>query len=36
MPYIGGGCAEVFVPGRIARIIERQDGKQEYGVEYVR
>jgi len=36
VPYIGGGCAEVFVPGRIARIIERKDGKQEYGIEYVR
>lgn len=36
VPYIGGGAAEVFVPGRIARIIERQDGKLEYGIEYVR
>ena len=36
VPYIGGGAAEVFVPGRIARIIERKDGKQEYGIEYVR
>lgn len=36
VPYIGGGAAEVFVPGRIARIIERRDGKHEYGIEYVR
>ncbi len=36
VPYIGGGAAEVFVPGRIARIIERSDGKREYGIEYVR
>jgi hypothetical protein len=36
VPYIGGGAAEVFVPGRIARAVERGDGKQEYGVEYVR
>ena len=36
VPYIGGGAAEVFVPGRIARIVERKDGKQEYGIEYVR
>jgi hypothetical protein len=36
VPYIGGGAAEVFVPGRIARVVERKDGKQEYGVEYVR
>src|SRR5262249_48822181 len=36
VPYIGGGAAEVFVPGRIARIIEKKDGKNEYGMEYVR
>jgi hypothetical protein len=36
VPYIGGGAAEVFVPGRIARVIERKDGKREYGIEYVR
>ena len=36
VPYIGGGAAEVFVPGRIARIIERKAGKFEYGIEYVR
>ncbi len=36
VPYIGGGAAEVFVPGRIARVVERPDGKREYGVEYVR
>jgi hypothetical protein len=36
VPYIGGGAAEVFVPGRIVRVVERKDGKQEYGVEYVR
>lgn len=36
VPYIGGGSAEVFVPGRIARVIERKDGGREYGIEYVR
>jgi len=36
VPYIGGGAAEVFVPGRIARVVERADGKREYGIEYVR
>ena len=36
VPYIGGGAAEVFVPGRVARIIERKGGKYEYGMEYVR
>lgn len=36
VPYIGGGAAEVFVPGRIARVVERADRKREYGVEYVR
>ena len=36
VPYIGGGAAEVFVPGRIVRIVERNDGKREYGIEYVR
>ncbi len=36
VPYIGGGCAEVFVPGRIARVVERKDGMLEYGIVYVR
>ncbi len=36
VPYIGGGAAEVFVPGRIARIIEKKDVNHEYGIEYVR
>ena len=36
VPYIGGGAAEVFVPGRITRIIEGKGGKREYGIEYVR
>ena len=36
VPYIGGGAAEVFVPGRIARVIERKGAKHEYGIEYVR
>jgi len=36
VPYIGGGAAEVFVPGRIARILEGKEGKHQYGVEYVR
>lgn len=36
VPYIGGGAAEVFVPGRIARVLEAPEGKHHYGVEYVR
>jgi hypothetical protein len=36
VPYIGGGAAEVFVPGRIARVLENREGKHQYGVEYVR
>jgi hypothetical protein len=36
VPYIGGGAAEVFVPGRIARVLEGKDGKHQYGIEYVR
>jgi len=36
VPYIGGGAAEVFVPGRIARVLEAKEGKHQYGIEYVR
>lgn len=36
VPYIGGGAAEVFVPGRIARVLEGKEGKHQYGIEYVR
>lgn len=36
VPYIGGGAAEVFVPGRIARVLEGKGSKHQYGVEYVR
>ena len=36
VPYLGGGAAEVFVPGRIARVLEVPEGKHQYGVEYVR
>jgi hypothetical protein len=36
VPYLGGGAAEVFVPGRIARVLEVAEGKHQYGVEYVR
>ena len=36
VPYIGGGAAEVFVPGRVARVLEGKEGKHQYGIEYVR
>ncbi|MDP9263717.1 MAG: PilZ domain-containing protein [Acidobacteriota bacterium] len=36
VPYIGGGAAEVFVPGRIARVLEAKEGRHQYGIEYVR
>ena len=36
VPYIGGGAAEVFVPGRIASVREGKEGKHQYGIEYVR